>query len=198
MSADGKVSRRSLLTQAGALGAWLPFGPLDATGDVGGARPPGFPEGIEVYRQGFRNWAGDIRLDAVPTCAPRSAEEVVQIVNWASQSGYRIRPRGMAHNWSPLTLSDATGEPQRLVLLDTTKHLRQVSTGRSGGLACVRAQSGVTMSVLLSRLEASGLGMTATPAPGDLTLGGVLAVDGHGTGVPAQGSYALRVTPTGR
>jgi FAD/FMN-containing dehydrogenase len=36
-------------------------------------------------------------------------------------------------------------------------------------------------------MEQAGLGFTATPAPGDLTVGGVLAIDAHGTGVPASG-----------
>ena len=32
-----------------------------------------------------------------------------------------------------------------------------------------------------------GLGLTAHPAPGDVTLGGILAIDGHGTAIPAVG-----------
>ena len=43
------------------------------------------------------------------------------------------------------------------------------------------------MESLLTTLEGAGLGLTATPAPGDLTLGGVLAIDGHGTAVPKTG-----------
>src|SRR4029078_1964935 len=35
-------------------------------------------------------------------------------------------------------------------------------------------------------------GLTHTPAPGDLTLGGVLAINGHGSAVPANGE--TRVT----
>ncbi|MCK4212250.1 hypothetical protein KJR58_24470, partial [Escherichia coli] len=43
----------------------------------------------------------------------------------------------------------------------------------------------------LKQLERVKLGFVATPAPGDLTLGGVLAIDGHGTGIPAQGESRL-------
>jgi hypothetical protein len=39
----------------------------------------------------------------------------------------------------------------------------------------------------LTFLEEHGLGVTAAPAPGVLTLGGALAVDAHGTAVPARG-----------
>ncbi len=34
------------------------------------------------------------------------------------------------------------------------------------------------------RLEEAGLGLATTTAPGDLTIGGVLAIGGHGTGLP--------------
>ena len=47
------------------------------------------------------------------------------------------------------------------------------------------AQTGVTMDTLLASLGAKGLGLTANPAPGDLTLGGVLAIGGHGTAIKA-------------
>ncbi|MFU1924514.1 FAD-linked oxidase, partial [Klebsiella pneumoniae] len=47
------------------------------------------------------------------------------------------------------------------------------------------------MEALLKQLERVKLGFVATPAPGDLTLGGVLAIDGHGTGIPAQGESRL-------
>ena len=54
------------------------------------------------------------------------------------------------------------------------------------------------MEALLTALEARALGLTATPAPGDLTLGGVLAIDGHGTAIPATGETRPRATRTAR
>jgi FAD/FMN-containing dehydrogenase len=44
---------------------------------------------------------------------------------------------------------------------------------------------------LLAAVEQAGYGLTNTPAPGDITLGGVLAVGGHGTSVPAVGELPL-------
>ncbi len=82
------------------------------------------------------------------------------------------------------------------VLLDTTQHLTSVSVA-SGSPATVTAQAGITMEALLTRLEQSGYGLTATPAPGDLTLGGVLAIDGHGTAVPANGETRVPGTTYG-
>jgi FAD/FMN-containing dehydrogenase len=109
----------------------------------------------------------------------------VRIVNWAHNHNYKVRPRGMMHNWSPLTVESGTTCSASVVLLDTTQSLTAVSINASA--RTVTAQTGVTMESLLTTLEQAGLGVTATPAPGDLTLGGVLAIDGHGTAVPATG-----------
>src|SRR5262249_18786255 len=49
------------------------------------------------------------------------------------------------------------------------------------------AQTGVTMTALLTKLEDHGYGLASCPAPGDLTLGGVLAIDGHGTAIRVNG-----------
>ena len=61
----------------------------------------------------------------------------------------------------------------------------------SGSPATVTAQTGITMDTLLQKLEDAGLGLTAHPAPGDITIGGALAIDGHGTAVPAIGETML-------
>lgn len=45
-------------------------------------------------------------------------------------------------------------------------------------------QTGACMLEILTFLEKYRLGLYAVPAPGDLTIGGVLAIGGHGTGVP--------------
>ena len=47
------------------------------------------------------------------------------------------------------------------------------------------------MDVLLQDLENAGLGLTAHPAPGDITIGGALAIDGHGTAIPADGETII-------
>ena len=96
----------------------------------------------------------------------------------------------MMHNWSPLVIPvDSSGAD--LVLADTTQFLTAVSIDSSGSPATVTAQTGVTMDVLLQDLENAGLGLTAHPAPGDITLGGALAIDGHGTAVPAEGETII-------
>jgi FAD/FMN-containing dehydrogenase len=132
------------------------------------------------------------------TCAPATPADVVTVVNWAKANGWKVRPKGMAHNWSPLTVP-AGSSGDNVLLVDTTQHLKSVTiTGPSGGQpAKVRAQTGVTMESLLGQLQSAGYGLTATPAPGDLTLGGVLAIGAHGTAIPAAGETPVPGTTYG-
>lgn len=71
-----------------------------------------------------------------------------------------------------------------VVLVDTRKNLvhMELTPDRS-----VSVETGASMLALLTFLEKNGLGMYASPAPGDITVGGALAIGGHGTGIAAVG-----------
>ena len=172
----------------GAVVLWAPSFRLSAADAAGAcAAPPNFPASIELYRQAFENWAADIRVDDVWTCAPQTPADVVSLANWAHANGYTLRPRGHMHNWSPLTVAqESTCEETRVVLVDTTRHLTSMDMV-SASPAAVSVQAGAALEALLIFLEQAGYGLTATPAPGDLTIGGVLAIAAHGTAVPARG-----------
>ncbi|PJE97844.1 FAD-linked oxidase [Streptomyces carminius] len=180
------------LTAAGATVAGMTAAapPVSARG---AANPPaGFPPDIELYRSAYRNWSGETTATGLWACAPRDTAQVVAAVNWAYRSGWRVRPRGHSHGWAPLTLAaDSGGDAgsgRPVLLLDTTRHLTGLDiSAPPGGPASVRAGTGVSMEELLTSLEEHGLGLTAAPAPGDLSLGGVLAIDAHGTAVPGRG-----------
>jgi FAD/FMN-containing dehydrogenase len=109
----------------------------------------------------------------------------VELANWASANGYRLRPRGYSHNWFPLTIPPGTTGAVRVLLVDTTEMLTAI-TVNDGPPASVTAQAGASMEAILSVLEEHGYGLNHNPAPGDLTIGGVLAINGHGTAVPAD------------
>jgi FAD/FMN-containing dehydrogenase len=191
----GLSRRQFLAASAGvaALGAveWTPIFQVPAASAQSTLpTPPDFPSTISLYQQAFQNWSGEIALENAWTCAPRSESDIVTLANWAYPAGYNIRARGKMHNWSPLVIPvDSTGA--NLVLADTTQHLTSVAIDASGSPSTVTAQTGVTMDVLLQDLEDAGLGLTAHPAPGDITIGGVLAIDGHGTAIPAQGETII-------
>jgi len=190
-----QLSRRAFVAGGAAAGLALltPLGRVDAaTAQTMGATnvPPDFPAGIALYQQTYQNWAQQITVDGLWTCAPKSADEVVAIANWAATHGYRIRARGMMHGWSPLTVTPATTNADRIVLLDTTEHLVGAQIV-SNSPAAVRVQAGTTMDTLLEFLQQHGLGVTAAPAPGDITIGGALAIDAHGTAIRATNEDPL-------
>ncbi|MEV6977336.1 cholesterol oxidase substrate-binding domain-containing protein [Kitasatospora sp. NPDC093806] len=184
---DRGLSRRRLLGASAALGAaaWLLRGTVGPDSAQAAAPvPPGLPAGTELYQRVYQNWSGEVRTDQLWTCAPRTPEELPALADWARARGWRLRAQGYRHTWAPLTVADGTPEAARVLLLDTTRHLTAIS---ADGATSVRVQTGATMEALLAHLAGRGLGLTAVPAPGELTVGGVLAIGGHGTAVPAAG-----------
>lgn len=191
-AAPSGPSRRAFLAGAAAAGAlaWTPvFRAGPASAQAISAAPPGFPASISLYQQAYQNWAGMIVVDSVWTCAPASAGDVVTLANWAQASGYRLRAKGMSHNWSPILLpAGSTGAGY--VLVDTTQYLTSVSVA-TGSPATVTAGAGATMDTLTAALAAAGYGLCAMPAPGDITLGGLLAINAHGSAIPGPGETPL-------
>jgi len=187
-----RPSRRAFLATAAAAGAltWVPvFRVTPASAQVTAAPPTNFPASIAVYQQAYQNWAGMIVIDDVWTCAPASAADVVTLANWAHSNGYRLRPKGMSHNWSPILLP-AGNTGAGYVLVDTTQHLTSVSVA-AGAPATVTAQAGVTMDALTAALAGANYGLCAIPAPGDITIGGALAINAHGSAIPGTGETRL-------
>jgi FAD/FMN-containing dehydrogenase len=187
-----RPSRRAFMAGAAAAGAlaWVPvFRVTPASAQATTSPPPNFPSSISVYQQAYQNWAGMIVIDDVWTCAPASANDVVTLANWAYANGYRLRAKGMSHNWSPILLpSGSTGAGY--VLLDTTQDLTSVSIS-AGSPATATVGTGVTMNTLTSAIAAAGYGFCAIPAPGDITVGGALAINAHGSAIPATGETML-------
>ena len=175
---------------AASLAAGTQLVPVDRA--AAAAALPGFPEDVDIYRSAYRNWVGDITADGLWACAPADADQVVAVVNWAWKQGWTVRARGSSHGWSPLTIPQGTASGAPVLLVDTAAHLTDVSLESADpAAAAVRAGTGITLEALLGHLEDHGLGLTAAPAPGDLTLGGALAIDAHGTAVPADGESRL-------
>ncbi len=199
---DGQHTRRAFLGTASVLGAvaltgvgWSPANAVPAGSPAATLPvPPDFPADIPLAQQAFQNWSEQITIEDVWTATPADAQDVVAIANWANAAGYRVRARGMGHTWSPILLpadsSDATLAD--VILVDTTVHLTG-TTITPGSPATVTVGAGTTIDTLLATLEAAGHGLLESTAPGDLTIGGVLAVGGHGTGIPALGE----TRPTG-
>lgn len=177
------VSRRTLLRSAaaGAAGALLTGIETPAlASDV----LPEFPDGISVSRRTFENWDGVVTTEPLWTATPHNADDVVKIVNWAVEQGYTVRPTGFRHTWSPLTVMPREDSDTRTVLVDTTTHLTSMSIPQEHR---VTVGAGTRMDTLLEYLHENGAALASAPAPGDVSVGGVLAVNGHGTAVHAAG-----------
>src|SRR6516164_11275975 len=95
-------------------------------------------------------WFQDIQETEPPkilTCAPRTPSDVAAVCNWARQNGYKVRPRGILHGWSPLSLPTAPIEQAKVLLVDLTKGLWQTTfLPASGGLSNrVKVGAGATL-----------------------------------------------------
>lgn len=187
-------SRRGVITAAGlgALGA-IAGRPAAATPifTVPAAyatlpTPPNFPAGIPLYQQAYQNWSEEITIEAAWTFAPQTPAEVVTVANWCSANGYTLRAKGIGHNWSPI-LVPSGADVSKVILADTTKYLTAVSISTATTPKTVTCQTGITMDALLPRLTTAGVGFAAIPAPGNITVGGMLAINAHGSAIPAPG-----------
>ncbi|WP_169305926.1 cholesterol oxidase substrate-binding domain-containing protein [Acidobacterium capsulatum] len=134
---------------------------------------------------------------------PKTAEDVAAVCNWAAANGYTVRPAGIKHNWSPLAVVEGTSPSAKILIVDMTKNLTAVEsvTAATGGApAQVKVQTGCTMDNLMLALQNApggtgtiGYSFPHIPAPGHITVGGVLAIDAHGTAIPSP----LEDLPTG-
>ncbi|QTL39432.1 cholesterol oxidase substrate-binding domain-containing protein [Xenorhabdus budapestensis] len=144
-----------------------------------------FPENVKLTYRRFTNWSEEIHAENIPYCIPNSDKDVISVVNWAWKQNYKLRVVGESHNWSPLIIPPKGQNSNRIILIDLTQHFTQISIKHLPQYSIVTAQTGVLMETLTTKMEEQEIGFTATPAPGDLTLGGVLAIGGHGTGIKA-------------
>ena len=162
---------------------------------------PGFPAQVPLNLLAYRNWDRQIVRPPMLTCAPLSADDLALVCNWAQDNAYQLRPRGVMHGWSPLTVTPTATPDERVLLVDLTKGFADMELLPAGdGLPTrVRVGAGATMLELLTFLEqqsggkgsAPGYSFPHTPAPGDLTVGGVLAIGAHGTAVPTPPADAF-------
>jgi FAD/FMN-containing dehydrogenase len=185
------VSRRAFLGHAVAAIAlapvaraagWRPTERVTAAA-TGCVAPPALPSGLEPYRQAYENWERDLHVDEVWSVAPRTADDVVALADWAVAHGWRLRAKGGSHSWAPLTVLPEDDCSRPVLLLDTTTHLTRLAV--SGDVAHV--EPGISLDALAAGLLAVGKEISSIPTTGTLTLGGILAVGAHGCVAGANG-----------
>lgn len=160
--------------------------------------PPDWPPGIPGSWRTFGNWSGQVVVGPVWTAVPGSGADAVAVVAWASAHGRTARAVGHQHTWSPLVVT-TDEDPAAVVLLDTSAltSARFCPRDADGPDRAVLG-TGVTVEDATAFLQAqatgtdpAGFSFLNMTAPGALSLGGVLAVGAHGTGVPLSDEPAL-------
>ncbi len=164
----------------------------------------GFPPNIPVKQETFSNWANAIVVPNIWTCVPANEKDIAKVCNWAASNGWTVRARGIMHNWSPLAVTPNLPSYDKLLLVDTTVSLNDMSfiPDFEGKGPAVKVKTGATMSDLLQYLEnvsggngaASGYSFPHIPAPDHLTVGGVISINAHGTAVPTSPNDDFKTT----
>lgn len=183
------LSRRTFLTGAASAAA-LTFLPSEriyaSTRRNTIPVPPNFPAGITLYQQTYTNWAQELSVANVWTCSPATSADVVTLANWAHANGFRLRALGSGHGFAPTILPrGSTGA--NFVLVNTTDHLTSITVNAYAAVPSVTAQGGAALLDIAVACEPFGLGFLHTTAPGDVTIAGGLAMNVHGTALPALG-----------
>jgi hypothetical protein len=85
------LSRRAFIGTGAAAAASMLSAPLlrvpAGSAATTCAVPPAFPAGFDLYQQAYENWAQQIVVEGVWTCAPRTPQDVVTLANWAAAHG---------------------------------------------------------------------------------------------------------------
>lgn len=170
------------------------FVPPEAPSVMADSPPEGFPPDIPVDQITFSDWSLRINVAGVYIARIATAQDAVTVCNWAAANGWAVRPSGANHNWSPFLLAPGTAASPPVIFVDTSK-----LTGTSfeyDGNPLATFGTGLTLeaaSAYLAGLDNGGLSAAPgyafpqLPAPGNLTLGGALAIGAHGTVVPTKG-----------
>ena len=168
----------------------------------------------------YVSWSETMVADKMHVCHPLTVDEALEVVNWARENKKRVRVMGHQHGWSPLTIapqSDDDVSEVVLVVLDKLERDFKVTEEdpKAAGKPTATVSLGINQLDFLTLLEeaerkggpdtaAPGFGVSHCPAPDSITLGGMLAINGHGTAVACEeekkivgdvtyGSYSNRV-----
>ena len=122
-------------------------------------------------RERWTNWAGNLHCSC-DVVAPRTLEELCEVVKRASRSDGRVRATGRSYSWSPLVPNDHT--IVRMDRLDRVLHFDEHA-------GTVEVESGVTVKALTSAAAERGLTIVTPTLYPEPTIGGAIAVGAHGT-----------------
>ncbi len=158
------------------------------------APPADPPTGLPFKPRTFQDWSEYTTVDEVlHHTADNGAAVAALCTEIAQKSTWKVRALGHSHNWSPLIIP--AGPPAPPVFLIDTGRLESTAPTTYGNGAAGTFGTGTTLenaTAFLAGLDnhgaspAPGYSFLNMPTPGGLSLGGILAVGGHGTSVPGS------------
>ena len=160
--------------------------------------------GLPVTTPRYHNWSYELDLGNMPVASPTDADEVASLCNWCAEHGHCVRAIGSRLSWAPLTVGHKDATDAKFVLLDMLKmnHVSVDASRTRFPFPVVHAQPGVMMIDLLDALHRTpnddtppgepniGYYFPNVPGVAEVTLGGVLAINGHGTSLDVPGQPA--------
>src|SRR5262249_340167 len=106
---------------------------------------------------------------------PETAEDLIQIVNFAREAGKKVRATGTSHSWSALVPTDD--------VLVYTKRLNRVTMDLSDeSRPRVVVESGATVREVNDVLERHGYALPFNVVLECVRFGGLIATGSHGSG----------------
>ncbi|OUS25467.1 hypothetical protein A9Q99_21315 [Gammaproteobacteria bacterium 45_16_T64] len=153
--------------------------------------PPQFPENIELYQRTFTNWAREVKISGVWFCSPMTADEVLQVANWAKDHDYRLRPMGSGHGFAP-TLLPRGHSGEKVILINTHDYMNSITVNTGTATSVVHCDAGAYIEDICAELELFELGLYHTTAPGGVSIAGALAMNAHGAAIPKDGETLAR------
>lgn len=148
----------------------------------------------EFYKIHYFNWSDGIDVYNVQAVKPANESDLVRIVDWCKANGYKVRAFGKMHTWCPITIPANLSSNDKTVLLDMSKFDSLEMTEQQQDYGVIKIGAGATLETMHRYLAeqtsvcSAGYGFSNYPAPGELTVGGALAIGCHGTAVPYNGS----------
>ncbi|HET7444216.1 MAG TPA: D-arabinono-1,4-lactone oxidase [Solirubrobacterales bacterium] len=121
----------------------------------------------------WTNWAGDQSCAPAATAAPRSREELAEVVGAAAAAGRKLSVAGSGHSFTEAALTEGT-----MVRIEALSGVLDADTG--SGL--VRVGAGTVLAELNDELARLGLAMENLGDIDRQTLAGAISTGTHGTG----------------
>ncbi|GFY46877.1 l-gulonolactone oxidase [Trichonephila inaurata madagascariensis] len=122
----------------------------------------------------FKNWAETFECVPELFFAPKSQEEIAQILDLAREENKKVRVVGSKHSPSDIACTNGF-----MISLQNFNKLVEVDKK----LLRVKVQAGMKLTELNDILYSHNLGLSVLGSVSDITIGGAISVGTHGTGI---------------